>query len=379
MLPHEAEGHRPKVSATYVREEHARNAAPGMEALLAVFGVYPTLSAALVKGDRVLVRLDATVGPAAKGPQLRIAIVRVGIRRRLLLPAEREIRRRDDLDKIHVVHVGISRHLPSPVQRIEMVVRPGQGLVTQPLIDLIGQLRPKAQVVDDMRKRMRAVGGGLPVILQVMHVHIPVTETSAGGEVKVANHPVNSYAALDTAALTPLLIQSLSVALTKALFHVLTPPELPRRLRIRLPNLVAGVAATGFLRVTWRRRPEARPAIAWVEVGRNLLGRVSLKSEQSVKCSQTTWYFGIEAKERKVKGGQHGLGRKGGKAYRSSALTSITPPPSLSGLRRTLCTPCMTPCCCSPDTSITSRVRSSQGSRGNVMFKCISILSPGII
>ncbi len=62
--------------------------------------------------------------------------------------------------------------------------------------------------------------------------------------------------------------------------------------------------------------------------------------------------------------------------YKSKDLTSMTAPPSSCGASLTLLTPCMTPVCCSPDTSITSRVKSSQGIFGKVIFRCISIFSP---
>lgn len=54
----------------------------------------------------------------------------------------------------------------------------------------------------------------------------------------------------------------------------------------------------------------------------------------------------------------------------------MTPPPLARDSSLTLLTPCMTPVCCSPETSITSSVRSSQGIWGKLMFRCISIFSP---
>lgn len=51
-------------------------------------------------------------------------------------------------------------------------------------------------------------------------------------------------------------------------------------------------------------------------------------------------------------------------------------PPSFTGANWTLLIPWATPVCCSPDTSMTSRVSSSQGIRGNVMLRWISIFSP---
>src|SRR5579862_2677694 len=73
------------------------------------------------------------------------------------------------------------------------------------------------------------------------------------------------------------------------------------------------------------------------------------------------------------------LGRRlGGEwgSYRSRVLISRAPPPSASDANLTLFTPCITPTCCSPETSMTSRVSSSQGMRGKVMLRCISIFSP---
>jgi len=52
-------------------------------------------------------------------------------------------------------------------------------------------------------------------------------------------------------------------------------------------------------------------------------------------------------------------------------------PPSAREASWTFDRPSFTPVCCSPDTSITSRVRSSQGMRGKETLRWISIRSPG--
>lgn len=62
--------------------------------------------------------------------------------------------------------------------------------------------------------------------------------------------------------------------------------------------------------------------------------------------------------------------------HRFSRLASIGRPPSLAGDNCTLMIPCCTPVCCSPETSMTSNVKSSHGIRGKVMLRCISIFSP---
>lgn len=62
--------------------------------------------------------------------------------------------------------------------------------------------------------------------------------------------------------------------------------------------------------------------------------------------------------------------------YNFRACVSITRPPLFTESSRTLLTPCSSPTCISPETSMTSSVSSSHGIRGNVMLRWISIFSP---
>ena len=115
---------------TYVGEEHARDAAPGVQALLvALGGVGAATQAALVARDGVLVRFDAAVlavAVAAEGDQVR----GVGQGAEEALGgggAEGDVGGRDDLDEVHVVEGRVVGGLGGGVERVEVVVRPRQG------------------------------------------------------------------------------------------------------------------------------------------------------------------------------------------------------------------------------------------------------------
>lgn len=184
----------------------------------------------------------------------------------LLLPAECKIRRRNNLDKVHVVKVGIASFLVDSVQRIEVVVGP-RSSAAHSRNNLWWQLWSKSQRVNDMSEvvRLHAVRE-IPVVLEIVDVHVSVAEASAGGKMEVSNDLVDLQQALNAAALFSLLVQSLRVMFSLALLHALASAKGPRRLRISLSNLVTGIAAAGLLSVSRRSSSVAATAVVGVQV-----------------------------------------------------------------------------------------------------------------
>ncbi len=147
---------------THVGEEHAGDAAARVQALLvALGGVVAALQAALVARDRVLVGLDAAVAGLAEGAQLGAAVVGGG-GARALLPADGQVRRGHDLDKVHVVEVGVVGLLRHAVERVDVVVGPRQRAVAQLACDGVGQLRAEAQRVNAGARRSASAGWACP-------------------------------------------------------------------------------------------------------------------------------------------------------------------------------------------------------------------------
>lgn len=135
------------------------------------------------------------------------------------------------------------------VERVTVVVRPCSGALTHLLGDGVRQLGAEAQRVNGVGEVVLGIGGGVPVVLEVVNVHVSVAEATARGKVEVSDDLVDTQVTLDTAALLALLLQSLGVVLARALLDVLALTESPRSLRVRLSDFLAGVAASGFLRV----------------------------------------------------------------------------------------------------------------------------------
>ena len=144
-----------------------------------------------------------------------------------------------------------------------MVVRVETGLGLL-LSQLLGQLGSEAELVDLVLEGM--LDGALPVVLQVVDVHIPVAEAAAGGEVEVSDHLVHADGTGDAATLVPLLIELLGVVFALALLDALALTEGPGGRRVRLAHLVAGVAAAGLLGVLRGGGAVALAAVGGVEV-----------------------------------------------------------------------------------------------------------------
>ena len=238
--------------------------------LVALGGIVAAGEAALVARDRVLVRLDAAVGRGAERAQLGVVLLAES--RPRLFPAQRQVRGRHDLDEVHVVEVDVVGLLVGAVERVHVVVGPGEVLGAELLVQGVGQLGAEAEVVDDVGEGV--LGRRVPVVLEVVHVHVAVAEAAAGGDVEVADDLVHAQAAFDAAALAALLVETLRVVFALALLDTLAVAERPGGLRIRLLDLLAGVAASGLLRVAGGVRAVARAAVVGVEVEGCLVRRM---------------------------------------------------------------------------------------------------------
>lgn len=128
------------------------------------------------------------------------------------------------------------------------------------------ELGPKAQRVDLVREGVAALDGAVEVVVQVVHVHVAVAKAAPRRDVEVAHHLVHADRTLDPAALLPLRVQPLAVALALALLDPLAAPERPAVLCVGLPHLIARVAAARLRRVGRRRRRVAGAAVFGVKM-----------------------------------------------------------------------------------------------------------------
>lgn len=231
---------------------------------MALRRVVATSAAPLVARHRVLVRLNAAIIILSKRTE-RCGVVRHHIAI-LLLPAQRQVRSRHNLDKVHIREVRVVGLLLGAIQRVHVVVRPWHRLGAELLANLFRQLGPKAERVDRVPERVAALDGCLPVVLEVVNVHVVVAETPARRNVEVAHNFVDAQAALDAAPFGALLVEALSVVFARALLDVLATAKRPRRLRVCFTHLVARVAAAGLGGVGGGWRAVAVAAVGGVEV-----------------------------------------------------------------------------------------------------------------
>lgn len=147
----------------------------------------------------------AILAPSHRAQGQNIADLIPAARHQILgFPPEGQIRCRDDLDKVHVIKRRIVRHLLGPIQRVDVVVRPGRALRAQFLRHTLRDLRPEAQLVDLMRKGVATGDGGIQVVVQVMDMHRPTAEATAWRNVEIPDDFIDSEAAFDPAPLLPL-------------------------------------------------------------------------------------------------------------------------------------------------------------------------------
>jgi len=217
----------------------------------------------LVAGNRILMRLDTPVAALSKRTEL-IPVVLRSVGRVPSVPAQREIRRRHDLDKVHVVVIRVVGLLVGSVQGVQMMAGPRRVLAAELLVDIIRQLRAKAQVVDGVGEGVAALDGSVPVVLEVVHVHVAVAEAAAGGDVEVADDLVDAQSAVDAAPFVSLLLELLGVVFPFALLDAGAGSEGPGGLRVGFLDFLAGVAASCLLRVVWGRGAVAGTAVGGV-------------------------------------------------------------------------------------------------------------------
>ena len=241
-----------------------------MQLLLMPFrGIAAPIQTPLMTRNRILMRLQTAIFTSAMTSyrQYIIQLVRTAQRIALGLPFQRQITRAHHLDKVHIIKRRIIRHLLRLIQRIQMMVRPRHTPRTQPLRHALGHLRPKPQMMDLMRKRMRHPVRRVQVIIQIVHVHGAVAETAAGRDVEIANDFVDAEAAFDAAALAALGVELFAVVLALALFDVFAAAEGPGDAGIGFADFFAGVAAVGFGGCGWGGRAVAVAAVVGGEVG----------------------------------------------------------------------------------------------------------------
>lgn len=233
------------------------------------FGVVAAVEATLMTRDRVLMRLNAAVGGAAVRAD-GVEVVQhfaVGVRRRRLrIPAQRQIRGRDNLNKVHEIEHRVVGQLGGVVQRVHVVIRPRHGLRAQFARHLLGDLRPKAQRVDVVRERMPPLHGRIEVVIQVVYVHGAVAETAPGCDMKVADHLIDPEAALDAAPLLALLVEALGIMFTLALLDVFAAAKGPRHGRVGFPHFFARIAAACFGGIGGSGRAVAVSAVGGIKV-----------------------------------------------------------------------------------------------------------------
>jgi hypothetical protein len=192
--------------------------------LVALSGIIAAGKTALVARDGVLVSFNAAITVLAKGAELSTVVLLIVS---AFFPAEREVRGRDNLDKVHVVVVGIVGLLVGTVQGVQVVVGPRVALSTKLLVDIIRELGTETQLVDGMGERVTALHRSVPVVLEVVDVHVSIAEAAARGDVEVSDNLVHAQVAVDAAALVPLLVQLLGVVLALALLDALALTESP--------------------------------------------------------------------------------------------------------------------------------------------------------
>lgn len=253
--------------------------------------------------------LDTAVARVAKKAQAGALLIP---KRGVVVPVESKVRSGHDLDEVHEVVVGVVRLLVSVVEGVAVVVSPGLGPLRHLLGDGIGQLGTETEIVDDVGEVVLGVVGRIPVVLEIVDVHVAVAEAAARRKVEVSNDLVDAETTLDAASLLALLLQLLGVMLAQTLLDILALTERPRSLRIRLSNLLASVTAAGFLGVGRGRGAIAGAAVVGVQVLGGLVAGVAFGGTvcQPLHLGAFCLFGGM------------------GAAYRLKALTSMTPPPS---------------------------------------------------
>jgi hypothetical protein len=245
----------------------------------------------LVAGDRVLVSLNAAILGITVSSQTSVVILQeAGNLNALAVPAQRKVRSRHDLNKVHKVEVGIVSLLMSVVKRILVVVGPERTLGADLASNALGKLGTETKRVDSVCKVVRVAFGHVPVVLKIVNVHITTAETSAGSEMEVTNDLVHAQASFNTAALIALRIQLLAIVFTLTLLNSLATTKGPRGLSIGFTNFVASLTTASLLSVGGRLSTIAATAVCGIEV----VGGIVMKLERLCIDNGAAFVRGLE-------------------------------------------------------------------------------------
>ena len=113
--------------------------------------------------------------------------------------------------------------------------------------DGVGELGPEAQGVDLVGEGV--ADRGVEVVVQIVYVHVAIAEAAPGRDVEVADDLVDAQVAFDAAPFAPLLVETLTIAFAFALLDAFAATEGPAVGGVGFADIVAGVAAAGFLGV----------------------------------------------------------------------------------------------------------------------------------
>lgn len=218
-----------QIRVTHIREEHPGNAASSMNPLLMpcllIIAAHKT---ALVARNAVLVRFNATLIVTIDRSAEDISMfARSGC---FLLPTEREVSRRDNLDEIHIIECLFIRVLLRPIQWVDMVISPTSRFTNRlalrhTLDDDVGELGTESQMMDLVREAV--VCSVFEVVVQIVHVQIAVGETLSWCDVEVSDHFVHADSTFESAAFCALGIEVLGIVFALALLYAFAATEGP--------------------------------------------------------------------------------------------------------------------------------------------------------
>lgn len=131
-------------------------------------------------------------------------------------------------------------------------------LLSKFAFQILWQLRAEAKVVDGVAEGVSLLEvRRVPVVGEIVDMHVAVAVTAARRNMKVANNLVDSDTTLNSTSFPALLVKPLTVVLALALLDrvSLLAPKLPCCSGVCVPHFVTGVAAACFCCI--RRRSGA--------------------------------------------------------------------------------------------------------------------------